>query len=161
MTTTAPSYGTPASSDILYTLNAVTKSETIPAGFSSFSVCNTYNGTFLNIGEILNGKLTMELLTTMDSLGCEVGYAIKIDVSVEAMQASATEAALLENLSGETIFYKITLLDGTVFTLAASAGEQLGIDWEFNSEKDSDGITFLRYTGTGVVLSTVLDAIFV
>jgi len=161
LTTAAPSYGTAVSTDALYTFNSLARTGIIPAGFRSFEICATYNGTFQDIGNIKNGKLIIELLTSTDSLGREVGYAMKIDVEVEGMQASATELAQLQALATQATYFKITLLDGTVVTLGNVTNQQLGINWAFTTDKDSTGEAYIKFVGSGIVQSTELDGIFV
>jgi len=161
LTTAAPSYGTAVSTDDLYALNSLARSGIIPAGFRTFEICATYNGTFQDVGVIKNGKLVIELLTSQDSLGQEVGYGMKIDVEVEAMQASATELAQMQALATQATYFKITLLDGTIVTLGNATNQQIGINWSVISDKDSTGEATIKMVGSGIVQSTELDAIFV
>lgn len=161
LTTAAPSYGTALSTDALYPLNSLARSGIIPAGFSKFEICASYNGTFQDVGSINNGKLTVELLTSFDaSIGGDAGYAMQVSFEVDGMQMSSTELAQMQSLATQATYVKITLLDGTVVTLGNATNQQIGINWQVISDKDSTGEGHIHYSGGGIVQSTELDAIF-
>lgn len=159
--TAAPSYGTPIATDDLYLLNSLSNQNSICAGFESISLADVYNATFQEVGSLMNCSLIMELLTNNTSLGEDEGYNIKIDVSADALQASDTESAQLQTLSTQAHFLKVKLLgDGTIITLGNSSRQQAGINWNFLSDKDADGNRIIKYSGSGIVKASELDAIF-
>lgn len=154
--------GTIRSGDVLYGMEAATEQTGIyPAGIQKFEISHIYSGSYQNVGSVMNGKVIIELLTTPDADGMEIGYGAKVDIEVRAQQSSADELAQLGNLSGQDTFAKLTLLDGTVLTFASSGGQQIGIAWDAVQEKDSDGLAYIKYTGTGIIPISALDSIFV
>lgn len=159
--TAEPSHNSQVNTDLLWPMAVLTRAGIYPAGFASVTICDTYNGSFLPMGLVMNGKLTIELLTQPDSLGKETGYAVKIDAAWDNMQASTSELAQLEDLNGQNVFLKIALLDGTVVFLGNAGTTQVGLQWTFTSDKDSLGSTIMKNVASGIILSTLLDGVFV
>ena len=149
-----PADGTPNVVDTLYTLGQQTAADIFPAGFSTVQIQKTGETAEL-LGDVMEGKLTMELLTVQDSRQRAVGYAAQFAVDVKIMQASSTELALWDDVVINKNNVIITLVDGTIFTFT----NQVGVKFIYTSDKDSDGIKFIHLTGTGVVLLTAIDAI--
>lgn len=148
--------------DDLYALAGLTDRTGIhPSGIAKIEIASTYGGSYSSIGEIMNGKLIIELLAEMDSEGIARGYAVKIDCEGESMNATSTELGQLDALSGQAVYAKATLMDGTVVQMGSSSEQQVGITWEFISNKDSTGAKKIKYVGTGIVPISSLDNLFV
>jgi len=164
LTTAAPSYGSQVSTDALYLLATLLQTEQAIAGFRDFQVCQTYNGSFMSIGDLTNYKLSIKLIPNpkKNQLGMSIPFAVQITGEVEAFQASQTELAQQQALVLGPFFVKIPLLgDGTVITLGNVNGPQAGIGCTFNNDTDSTGNSNVVYAFEGIVDISELDNIFV
>jgi len=138
---------------VIALLESQTVADRIPAGVTNYSLAPTGAG-LEDIGVIRNAKLQCELQTSLDNLGRSVGHSIKLHTEVEGMQAKSTELALADNAAGISVDHSLTLMDGTVFK---SINKQ-GIGWEFHSDKDTEDVAFIKFTGDGTITNIVSSA---
>ena len=135
------------STDILATLLPV-RADIVPAGIVKIEL-----GASAGLGDVVtslrNGKFTAELLTTKDSRGQDIGYAVKIDFSCEGLETANAELVSWEAIAARTNFSKLTFAGGSTFTTATAA---LGITTGVSVDKDSDEVAVLNITGSGIIL---------
>jgi hypothetical protein len=153
-TANAPTFGTSATFTNLLSL---TRADIVPAGISKIELGVASAGTYLDdIDNLRMGKLTAELLTTKDSHGQEIGYAVKFDFEAESMETIEAELLKWDDIAIRANECRITFANGMV----ASFPTQLGITTSLQVIKDSDDIAFLKVAGSGIVLKTALDGIW-
>mgnify|MGYP001283766417 FL=1 len=145
-TANAPATGT----SITFTnITSLTRADIVPAGIASVELGVASAGTYLDdITNLQNGKFTAELLATKDSHGQDMGFAIKIDFSVDAMETIEAELLKWDDIATRANECKITFINGLVLSLPA----QLGITTQVVIDKDMDGINTLKVSGSGIVL---------
>lgn len=155
-TANAPTFGT---STTFTNLTSLTRADIVPAGISKIELGVASAGTYLDdIDNLRKGVFTAELLTTTDSHGQFIGYGIKIDFTIEAMETLEAELFKWDDIASRANECRITWANGLVCSLPS----QLGITYSFTMDKDMDDIAFLKVSGSGIVTnaSGVWDALW-
>lgn len=132
-------------------LRSLTRSDIVPAGIDKVEFKETTAGAYDNdLGSIRNAKFNADLLTTKDNVGRSVGYAVKVMLEAEAMQASPAagqELSQLDTLAGQENDWKVTFADGRV----AAFDNKLGVQFSHTIDKDSEDISFIKVQAEGIV----------
>jgi hypothetical protein len=160
---TMPSLGVADPQDELYAIRAMTAAEVIAAGLSKVEFRLASAGSWTDeLGSIRNAKVEVEGLTTKQQHGRTIGQKnIRVKVSVEALQSSATELALLAASSSTFINalydFKITFAgDGMIMTLDNMAGAV----FSYANDKDADDVSIIKLDIEGTITETQLASLF-
>ena len=133
--------------DALATLLPV-HADIVPAGIVQVELGATGGSLTDVVSSVRNGKFSAELLTTKDSRGQDIGYAVKVDYSVEGLETTSAELIVWEAICARENQCKLTFAGGSTFTNTATFGITLGV----SIDKDSDDVSFLKITGSGIIL---------
>jgi hypothetical protein len=141
-----------ASTSAFTPLASCTAADIAAAGIASIEVGTSYAD---NIGIIRNGKFTAELITEKSSQGRSYGCGgVKVNVEAEAMQASASELARYDDVMLAANDWRVTFANGKIFAAAAP----MGLTASFQHDKDSDGSSYIKVVGAGVMTPTAFVA---
>jgi hypothetical protein len=144
-TANAPATGTSATFTNILSL---TRADIVPAGIASVELGAASAGTYADdITNLQNGKFVAELLTTKDSRGQDMGFAIKVDFSVDSMETIEAELLKWPAITSRANECRITLINGLIYSFPA----QLGITTQVVVDKDMDGINTLKISGSGII----------
>jgi hypothetical protein len=100
-----------------------------------------------------NGELTLDLKVTKDQYGRETKQGqVDVMASIECLQTSATELADLSGGSGKIddldLDWEVRLQDDTLISFDAN---ELGAEWEYGSNSDSDDNATIKLEAQGAV----------
>jgi len=150
----APAFGTSAT---FTNMTSLTRADIVPAGLKTVGLGAASAGTYADVmSNIRSTKFSAELLTTMDSHGQYVGFAIKIDFDVEGMETSEVELLKWDDIADRANECQLTWSNG----LVCSMPTQLGITTEVVVDKDSDDISVIKVSGSGIILPSAWDALW-
>jgi len=153
-TANAPATGT---STTFTNITTLTRADIVPAGIATVELGAASAGTYADdISNIRNGKFTAKLLTTKDSHGQDMGYAIQIDFDIECMETLEAELLKWDDIVTRANECRITFINGLVVSLPA----QLGITTTVTVDKDMDDIAVLKVMGSGKILIANWDTYF-
>lgn len=163
LNSSSPTLGSQAGGDVLNNLKNLAQSDIVSAGFKSVT-CSTAGGggNTDNFGLIRNGKFSLELIVTPpsdESYGRPQPVIGKFAYSFDALQTSNAELLYLSTLAARENDFLITLMDGTVVTLTASAG--LMFDHQNPTDATNANLAYTTFSGSGTVLMSGFDALFV
>lgn len=143
--------------DTFYPFLSLTRADIVPAGIAKIELGAADAGTYLDdIDNLRNGKFTAELLTTKDSRGQEMGYAVKIEFEADGMETAEAELLKWDDIANRANDSKVTFVNGIVCTL----GSALGISTQFTVDKDSEDIAILKVKGSGIIKVADWDSIW-
>jgi len=146
--------------DVFYKLKDLVYADKAPAGFAKVEFKPTAEVTYADdFGVIRNAKLIIEgqIDGEPDGLGrSSLSGSAKVTVECDAEQSSSTEVALLDDIMGSEIDYKITLASA----LTATFDDKLGVGFRFENAGAPNKKQFIHVTAEGYVklsdLATIL-----
>lgn len=124
-------------------------------GFSSVELQDTLATTYVPLGKVKTGRITVDWLAEEDSLGRYNTYGCDVDVEYELMVSDAASLLLLNTVNLTNTDVKITLIDGKVFTIAG----KLGISASFENVGDFDKTRTIRFSHKGRILKSEFDGL--
>ena len=122
----------------------------LSAGISSWKVKDTTDSdvAYYAVPQLREGKITIDALSTMDSQKRPIVYAYDLKASVQmfAMRTSANFIKLCDTLLSKLIDYKITMINGQVFSSAATSMSPTGFGTELEivSDKDMNDVMYIQ-----------------
>jgi hypothetical protein len=150
----APTFGTSAT---FTNFTSLTRADIVPSGLANVKLGAANAGSYLDVmSNVRSTKFSAELLTTMDSRGQYVGFAIKIDFDIECMETSEVELLKWPAIVDRANECQLNWANG----LACSLPNQLGITTEVIADKDSNDISVLKVQGSGIIIPSAWDALW-
>lgn len=127
-----------------------------PCGTSTIAHTDTAGGSGQTIGPVTNFKLSIAQLSSPDSIGRNLSSkTLDIACEYDWMSTTASDLVLLDSMPVLSINTVITMTDGLIFTFS----DQMGLATNYEITGGMDAIRVIRFTHTGKVLITGLDAI--
>lgn len=114
-----------------------------PAGFQALETRNAGETAWETMGKFQNPAFTATLVTTKESQGRSVGYAVACEISGDLMQ-TADNIDLMDNLEAGTPDFKATLSEGTYITFA----DNIGVHWTYSNASDMGDIAKIHVVGS-------------
>ena len=122
----------------------------LAGGISSWKLNSTgdASGAYQPVPQLREGKITIDSLSTMDSQKRPIPFAYDLKASVQffAMRTSANFIKLLDTLLNTVINHKITMINGQIFSSAATSMSPTGFGTELEivSDKDMNDVMYIQ-----------------
>jgi hypothetical protein len=137
--------------DTFYAFGSLARTDVVPAGISKVELGAASAGTYLDdIDNIRNGKFTAELLTTKDSRGQDIGFAIQLNFEIEGLETAQAELLKWDDIAIRANECRITFISGAILTMA----DHVGISYAISTDKDTDDVAVIKIKGSGRILIT-------
>jgi len=136
------------------TLASLTLADIVPAAIRQIEFGEgSYSELLANIRK---AKFVLETMGDRDDLGRTRSTLAKISLEAECLQASITEAALLDDYSDDDMDWRVTFCDGLVATMDS----KIGYGHDFNLIADPEKDNFIKFFASGTILLSDIDGIF-
>lgn len=143
--------------DTFYALNSLTRADIIPAGISKIELGVADAGTYLDaMTNIRKATFTAELLTQKNSRQMDIGFAVKIDFTVEGMETAEPELLKWQGIANRLNESKITFVGGLVCAMPHT----LGITTEVSVKSDMSDIGMITVKGSGAIVPSAFAGLW-
>ena len=139
----------------------------LAGGISSWKLNSTgdASGAYQPVPQLREGKITIDSLSTMDSQKRPIPFAYDLKASVQffAMRTSANFIKLLDTLLNTVINHKITMINGQIFSSAATSMSPTGFGTELEivSDKDMNDVMYIQMNISRILTRlTLVGALF-